>query len=70
MKLWEWHTLNKKQFGWVIILSTILCTGGILLIDLVYGYVFNGIIPTLIYILFSFLIFYQVSPIIVKRVIK
>lgn len=69
MKLWEWYTLNNKQFYYNIILSIVITTISGYLINCIYDrqVLFKEIIPTIIHLVITFIIFYQISPMIVKR---
>jgi len=69
MKIWEWYTLNKKQFTYNIILSIIIVTICGYLINCIYNkqVILKEVIPTIIHFIITFIIFYQISPMIVKR---
>jgi len=72
MKIWKWHTLNNKQFYYNIILSIIVVTISGYLINCIYDrqVLLKEAIPTIIHFVITFIIFYQISPIIIKKVVK
>jgi len=72
MKLWKWHILNNKQFTYNIILSFIIVIISGYLINCIYNkqVLFKEAIPTIIHFVITFIIFYQISPIIIKKVVK
>ena len=73
MKLWDWElqSFTTKQLCCNIILSGIMMFMCGLLISYIYdrSVILVELIPTIIYFMISFIIWYQISPIIVKKLV-
>ena len=69
MKIWKCHILNNKQFYYNIVLSIIIVAISGYLITCTYNrqVLFKEATPTIIHFVITFIIFYQISPMIVKR---
>jgi len=72
MKLWKWHTLNKKQFIYNIFLTLIIGVMYIFLTKSIYISlsIFEAFILMTIHFIFIIIILYEISPIIIKKVVK
>ncbi len=72
MKLWKWHTLDRKQFNVNIILSFILCLFAGLVVNFLFSgpVIFKSVPATIIFAILVIIIFYQISPVIIKKHIK
>jgi len=72
MKIWKCHTLNKKQFIYNIFLTLIIGVMYIFLIKSIYINlsIFEAFIFVIIHFIFIIIILYEISPIIIKKVVK
>ena len=72
MKIWKWHTLNNKQFTYNIILTIVISVMYIFLTKSIYTNlsIFEVFALVIIHFIFVIVILYEISPMIIKRVIK
>lgn len=73
MKLWKLHYHNKKQFVWNAVLSLMLCITTAFLIEITdkNNFLLKGeYISALIWFVICSIVVFQISPIIVKKMIE